>query len=164
MDMFKFWVVLYEYEQGVILRLGKVNRDLGSGIHWRAPFRIEELRFVNIRQQTSNSWDMTFPLNGSSITMSFAAVIAVSNARKVLMELNNWTSASYTITKIAIAERVNELLEADHDCYTRQTTFTADVKKHVTKRLDEIGVELKGFAFQEIAKTRAYKFFGGPAR
>jgi len=33
-DLFRFWQVVDQYEEGVVLRLGKYNRTLGPGIHW----------------------------------------------------------------------------------------------------------------------------------
>jgi len=161
LNLFRFWIVLDEYERGIILRLGKFHKEIGPGFHWRRAFKIDELKFVNIKQKTTNSWDMTFPMDNNSITMSFAALIEVHDSKKVILELDNWDNAAYTTIKIGIAEKVNLLLEADPDIYLETTRFIKLVKTHVSNKLSKIGITLVDFSFQEITKTRAYKLFNG---
>lgn len=158
LDLFRFWVVLYEYERGVILRLGRPNRDLGPGIHWRAPFKLEELRFLNVKQKTTNSWDMTFSLHdGTTIAAGFACIIKVIDARHVLLNVDTWENTAYTTIKIAVSEKIREngkepLLQID---------FVDTVFKHVNEALKKYGLGLVEFGFQDMALCRAYKLFEG---
>lgn len=47
LKMFQFWVVIYPYEKGVLLRLGKFCRVLESGFHWCIPFKIDRVLTVD---------------------------------------------------------------------------------------------------------------------
>ena len=158
LDLFRFWVVLYEYERGVILRLGRPHRDLGPGIHWRLPLRIEELRFVNIRKKTSNSWDMTFTLaTGKTVTVAFVIIIEIIDAHKVLLELDDWENTAYSLTKIAISKA---LIGQDEET-VQAIDFVKTVRQEVEQLLTAVGIGVSDFGFQDIALCRAYKFFSG---
>lgn len=161
LNLFRFWIVLNEYERGIILRLGKFHKDVGPGFHLRIPFMVDELKFVNTRLKTTNSWDMTFPLNGQSITMSFVAMIEVRDTKKVILNLDNWTTVAYALIKVALSQEVNRLLEEDPTSYLKTNKFTSKVANEVKYKLKEKGIHLSEFSFQEIAKTRAYKLFNG---
>jgi regulator of protease activity HflC (stomatin/prohibitin superfamily) len=43
LKIFQFWVVIYPYEKGILLRLGKFKRELGAGLHWCAPLKIDRV-------------------------------------------------------------------------------------------------------------------------
>lgn len=156
LDLFRFWVVLYEYERGLILRFGKHVRTLGPGFHWRLPFRIEELRYVNVRRKSADSWDMTLTTGaGDTVSFSYAMLIEVIDSDFVLLNLDDWARASYAMAKIAIAE----VVEVSQDITTQK--FVDHVHEHMNKRLSEIGVKATDFAFQDKAPTIAVKLFNG---
>jgi regulator of protease activity HflC (stomatin/prohibitin superfamily) len=41
--LFKFWVVVDQYERGLLYRLGKSKRVLEPGLHWHWPFAVDEV-------------------------------------------------------------------------------------------------------------------------
>lgn len=44
LDLFRFWIVLDEYEAGVMLRFGRFHHELGPGWHWRWPMHVDVLK------------------------------------------------------------------------------------------------------------------------
>ena len=158
LDLFRFWVVLYEYERGVILRLGRFHRELGPGLHWRIPFRVEELRFVNVRRQTSTSWEQTLTTtDASTITVGFDCLIEVRSPQQVLLQMDDWTRVAYNATKITVARAVERvpLKEALNG------SFCDDVRQAVEASLAAHGIGLLDFALTERCRSRAYRFFKG---
>jgi len=46
--LFGSWTTIDASEQGVVLRLGDVNRVIGPGFHWKTPF-IEDVVKIDVR-------------------------------------------------------------------------------------------------------------------
>lgn len=53
-EAFRFGVIIDQYQQGVVLRLGKYVRRLEPGFHWLIPFYIERAIEVNVVDRTWN--------------------------------------------------------------------------------------------------------------
>lgn len=158
LDLFRFWVVLYEYERGVMLRLGRFHREVGPGWHWRLPFKLEELRYVNVRKQTSASWEQTLTTtDGTTVTVGFDYLVAVQDVRAVLLEMDDWSAVAYNAAKIAMANMVEQsdlarVLNGD---------FCQSVREAVRAALESNGIRLLNFAVTERCRSRAYRFFKG---
>jgi len=159
LDLFRFWVVLYEYERGLILRLGKFHHELGPGIHWRWPFKIDELRFENIRPKPGGAWELTNTTAcGKTVTTAFTHVIAVKDVKKVLLEVDDWRNVGYRLANIAVAESLAaatlEQILGVH--------FPFICRSAVEKKLEKYGIRVLEFELTERAATRAYRLFNGP--
>ncbi len=161
LDLFRFWVVLYEYEAGIILRLGHLNRELGPGLHWRRPLKLEELRYVNTRKKTSSSWEMTQTTSdGVTVSFSFDYIIEVADAKYVLLNVDDWEYVAYQAAKIILANHI------------RQTTYDELVKPECQRvlygkvggELQCFGIQLDRFGLTDFAKTRCYKLFKGATK
>lgn len=158
LDLFRFWVVLYEYERGLMLRLGRFHRELGPGWHWRAPFRIEELRFVNVRKQTSASWEQTLTTSdGVIVTLGFDYMIEVRDVKNVLLLVDEWTRVSYNATKMTLARAVENTTAAD----LLGSDFSCRIRESVRLALSDHGIVLLDFALTDRCRSRAYRLFNG---
>jgi regulator of protease activity HflC (stomatin/prohibitin superfamily) len=158
LDLFRFWVVLYEYERGVMLRLGRFHRELGPGWHWRAPFRIEELRFLNVRKQTSASWEQTLTTaDGVIVTLGFDYMIEIRSVRDVLLNVEDWTRVSYNTTKMTLARSVEKATVAE----LLSKEFACGVHESVCAALAQHGIRLLDFALTDKCRSRAYRLFKG---
>ena len=51
-NLFKLWVIITDWEMGIIMRLGKFNRMAPPGFHWRLPFGIENTYYSNTNMMT----------------------------------------------------------------------------------------------------------------
>lgn len=89
-DLFRFWIILDPFEQGVLLRLGKFVRVLEPGFHWVYPLHIDHVMFESVVPTTHS-------LGNESITtkdgkaVSFHAVITyqVSDVEKALLSVHD---------------------------------------------------------------------------
>lgn len=158
LDLFRFWVVLYEYERGLILRLGRFHRELGPGWHWRAPFRIEELRFVTVRKQTSASWEQTLTTaDGVTITLAFDYMIEVCDVRSVLLQVDDWVRVAYNTTKMTLARSVERATIAD----LLGGDFSSSASAAAAAALAGHGIKLVDFALTDRCRSRVYRLFNG---
>lgn len=87
-DLFRFWVVIDEFEEAVVLRLGRYHRTLGPGIHWKYPFDIEVVLADNVVVRTSGTSSLTLTLaDGASVTVAAMTRWRIKDIRKVLLEV-----------------------------------------------------------------------------
>lgn len=49
--LFQCWVYVDEYEEGVILRLGRYHRTVKPGMRWILPFAFENIIVVNVKPE-----------------------------------------------------------------------------------------------------------------
>jgi regulator of protease activity HflC (stomatin/prohibitin superfamily) len=52
LKIFQFWVVIYPYERGVQLRLGKFKRELKAGLHFCIPFKVDRVLTMDTVMRT----------------------------------------------------------------------------------------------------------------
>lgn len=158
LDLFRFWVVLYEYERGVMLRLGRFHREIGPGLHWRMPFRIEELRFLNVRKQTSASWEQTLTTSdAATVTVGFDYMIEVRDVRDVLLRIDDWPRVAYNMTKMTLARTVENSTLAD----LLGVDFSARVQAALRLALSAHGIVMLDFALTDRCRSRVYRLFNG---
>jgi len=86
-DQFRFWQVIRDYEEGVILTFGRYHRTLGPGIHWLAPFSIQECLVENVvvRANAVSALDMTIK-DGSSLRADAIVRWKIKDVRKFMLE------------------------------------------------------------------------------
>lgn len=158
LDLFRVWVVLYEYERGVMLRLGRFHRELGPGWHWRVPFKIEELRFVNVRRKTSASWEQTLTTtDGAVVTVAFDYVVEVQDAKAVLLGMDDWSAVAYNTAKMAMAR----VVQSGDLASVLDGGFCARVRAAVSAALLDNGIALRDFAITDRCRSRAYRLYKG---
>lgn len=158
LNMFRFWVVLNVYEKGIILRLGEFHKVVGPGIHWRLPFNIDTLCWQNVRQQTTDSWEMSLTCkDGVNLTVSFDMVFEVFDVEKVILTVHEWQKVAYTTGKIVLAQ----IIESKRYQETLHSTFTEEVRNALNVILAPMGINVVRIGITDKVRTKAYRFFTG---
>lgn len=86
--LFKFWVVVREYERGVVLRLGRFNREIEPGFHWVWPMSVDEVLTDNVVPRTYNLGAQSLTTNdGKCVTVGGVVTASIRNIRKALLEV-----------------------------------------------------------------------------
>ncbi len=158
LDLFRFWIVLDDYERGVILRFGKFHRELGPGLHWRYPMRTEVLKYLNVRKKAGNPWESTNTTSdGTAVTTCFSWCVSVDDSKHVLLNIDNWDEFTYRITAIAVANVVHE--SSDEHFFGKE--FLRECELDVRQVLAENGLKLCEFGITQRAETPAFRLFKG---
>ncbi len=158
LDLFRWWIVLDDYEAGIILRLGRFHREVGPGWHWRWPMHVDVLKFVNIRKKSGAPWELTLTTtDGTAVTCCFAYCVEVACARTVLLTLDDWEEVTYKLVKIAVAKVVHEC--SDEQFFGQH--FLDDVRLEVAEVLENNGINLCEFGITERARSPAFRLFKG---
>ncbi len=158
-NLFRPWVVLNEFERGIILRLGHFHKEVGPGFHVRRCFNYDVLLWLNIRKQTRDSWEMTLTSSdGKTITLSFDMVQEVFDVKKALLSVENWPQVAYVTSKIVISRLVasntaEDIMKAD---------FVDVLQESINVMLNNFGIQITQFGLTDKVFTKPYKFFIGP--
>jgi len=160
-NLFRFWVVLDAFESGIILRLGKLHKAVGPGLHFRIPFNVDRLLWLNVRKKTRDSWEMTLTTKDDKvITLSFDMVVKVIDAEKALLNVDQWLYVTHTTAKIMLSQLV-----AATDCSrVLDAEFTKKVQNCINLTISTFGAEVTDYGLTEKARSPAFRLFNGASR
>jgi len=148
-DLFRFWQVVDQYEEGVVLRLGKYNRTLGPGIHWMLPLALERamLDTVTVRTTAMSSLDLT-TYEDQALRLDCIVRWKIKDIYKVLLETEGvddvLKDATYaTISKVVRAHTWADIIKPD---------FSDTLTKEARKRAFRYGVEIEAVEFGDLVR------------
>ena len=154
LDLFKFWVILNPFEQGVVVRLGKYNRVVAEGFHWTYPFNIDNVLIDNVVPRTVNLGEQGLTTADSkTITVSAVVTAKISDIRKALLEVENVDEALMDSCYATIGDLI-----CAHDWDTIRTPeFTETVTKACRKQAWRYGLEVLRVQFADRIPCRAIR-------
>jgi regulator of protease activity HflC (stomatin/prohibitin superfamily) len=90
LELFRFWIVLDPYEQGVLLRLGRFVRVVDPGFHWILPFRIDHVVYECVVASThSLGNESVVSTDGKSVGFHAVVTYQVRDIKKALLEIED---------------------------------------------------------------------------
>jgi regulator of protease activity HflC (stomatin/prohibitin superfamily) len=154
LDLFKFWVILDPFEQGVLLRLGHYKRSLERGFHWIAPFNIDNVLIDNVVPRTVNLGEQGLTTrDGKSITVSAVVTAKISHIERALLEVENVDEALMDSCYATIGDLI-----VQHDWDTIRTPeFTDTVTKACRKQAFRYGIEILRVQFADRLPVKAFR-------
>lgn len=154
LDLFKFWVVLDPFEQGVLLRLGNYEDVIGNGFHWILPFNIDNVLVDNVVPRTVNLGEQGLTTaDGKTITVSAVVTAKISDIRKALLEVEHVDEALMDSCYATIGDLI-----VSHDWDTIRTAeFTETVTKACRKQAWRYGLEVLRVQFADRIPCRAFR-------
>lgn len=154
-DLFRFWVVLNPYEQGVLLRLGRFVRVVEPGLHFIWPFHVDHLIYQSVVPTTHS-------LGNESITskdgkgVGFHAIITykIHDIEKAMLEVSDTDHA----VRDACAGEIGRVLR-DHDW--RDIIGSAEILDKLTaacrKRGFRYGIEIMSVQLAGLALVKSIR-------
>lgn len=122
---FQFLFIVDEYEQAVVLRLGRYNRTVGPGLHWCWPFNIEDVMKDTVVRTTSylNVQSLTTK-DGFQINSSPIVIYKIGNIKRWLLEVDDAEDALHDVTYGLNEELASESLleEVQQPAYREELT------------------------------------------
>lgn len=86
--LFQAFVVIADYERGVVLRFGRFHRAIGPGFHWIIPFRCEHVLSTNVVPETMNVGPQSLTTaDGQSVTLGTVVTFEIEDAKRFLLEV-----------------------------------------------------------------------------
>lgn len=102
----KFWVIIDQYEAGILMHLGKWKKDLGPGLHWKQPLTeyvmttTTVITTETIRPQTLTTKDK------ESIVVTAVVKYEIRKVRAYLLKIWDHTDVLADVTMASVADEV----------------------------------------------------------
>lgn len=155
-DLFRFWEVVDEYEQAVVLRLGRFNRVLDPGFHWILPLGIERAMSDSVVKTTKNLAPQSLTTaDGKTVVVSGIITRSISDIQTALLECESVETVIQDCAYGAIAKIVRahtwEELHTDE--------FAAAMSKEVRTRAKEYGIQIHRVQLSDISLARSIRLW-----
>ena len=152
------WVILDEYERGVILRWGRKHRALGPGWHWRWPLGIENYLSASVVTDTCRMPPQSLTTaDGVSIVVSAVITSHVVDVEKLLLECEDKDQAMLDSAFAVIARLVTT--NKWEDIHTER--FANRMTLHVKRKAERFGIAVESVAFADVARCRSVRLWMG---
>lgn len=153
-DLFRFWQIVDEYQQGVRLRLGRFKEVVGPGWHWRAPFGIDHYILENVMVRTSNlSPQGLVTKDGKTVNVSGILRWSIRDIRKAIIDVDGLNDATRDIAYVLIAESVTS---NDYDTVRNIPHMTEMLTRQARKTGWRYGIEVEQLALSDISITKNF--------
>lgn len=108
LEAFRLVYVVDEYEKGVVLRLGRFNRELGPGWHWVIPAFVERVIVDNVVPRTMNMGSLNLTTSdGIQIGIGVIITAKIHNIQKALLGVEGVDDAMRDVCYAEIATVVH---------------------------------------------------------
>lgn len=154
LKIFQFFDVVYVWQRGLVLRLGKFHREVGPGLVWLLPCYIDQLQVENVVMET-------LPVGPQSLmtkdrkNLVFGTVVSFSieDTKKFLLEVEGRNEfiqdSTYGIQAKFIMDRtLEELLNCD---------LENEISKIVRRRAKDWGVAINRVQISDFSLSRSIR-------
>lgn len=154
-EYLKPWVLIEEFEEGVLLRWGKYKKTLKKGIYFKFP--ISDFSYSAI--VSTDTLEITnvniTSADGQTISTGFVIEYTIKDVKKFLIDTNDAKSNMKDLAKGVVS---NQLEDINWENIRKKTTINA-IKRELSKKYEELGVSVKDVLFTDKCKSRAIKLF-----
>jgi regulator of protease activity HflC (stomatin/prohibitin superfamily) len=134
------FVVIDEYQSGVLLRFGKYKKVVLAGFHWRWPFSIDEFVMVDIATETITTEPQSLTTkDGKNIVVSAKVKCYVYKPDVYAIKVKDVTNAISDITMGKIKQAV--MKASWEEC--RENEFDTKITQTVRTEADKWGVSIE---------------------
>lgn len=154
-DYISPFVLIQEYESGVLLRNGHYKQDLHTGWNFKFPL-IDNIHTVIKTVDTFHvsAVDIT-TLDGKQVSVEPIIKFEITDPKKYLIDVNQAADNLHDIARGIIADY---LTDCDWEEIKKKTTLTG-IKNSLKVEFDEMGVKVYKVYFGRIVTTRIYTVF-----
>lgn len=144
------YVIMREWEGGVVLRMGRFHRELKKGLNWKWPF-IEESHTIIITRDTFKLNNIDFT-TADGITASVGATVEfeISDVTQFLVYTNEAISNAKDISSGLIPYHLSDY---NWEEAPKKTTATK-IKNKLKERLVDSGISVKDLILGTMTKSR----------
>lgn len=134
--------IVQQYEQAVVLRLGRYNRSLEPGIHFVIPV-IESVPKIDMRVRVENVENQDIITKDSvPVTLNAVVYYQVVNAQKALLEVEDYRKATSTLAQTIL--RSNLGAHTMSEMLTEQKKLDDVLRKELDQATEPWGIKVTG--------------------
>jgi regulator of protease activity HflC (stomatin/prohibitin superfamily) len=153
----QFWVVIDEYERGVVKTLGKRRRKnpvLDPGFHFVFPLGIDEVLVDNVVPCVDEFDEQSLTTkDGKAITLNAVVMWSISDIQKILFDVEDADSALSEGT----CGIISELVEETNWSKVHSQAFRKLAEQRVRSRVKKWGIRIHSVQFKNLTQSRAIR-------
>jgi regulator of protease activity HflC (stomatin/prohibitin superfamily) len=154
--IFQFWVVIYPYENGVRLRLGKYDSTLRQGFHWCLPFKIDRVITIDTVSRTLRLGAQSLVTSDKKhIVINSVVTCEILDARKALLNVNSVEHVIDDACSGFVAAYVSENTfdTIVKSCSMPDNSLTNVCRKHAA----QFGIRISKVQFTDVTQSRTFR-------
>lgn len=152
--LFMFWVVIDEYERGVLLRLGTFRRILEPGFHFRIPFLVDQVMVDNVVTRTTDLPPQSLTTkDNKTISTRIVVTSNIRDIKKALLEVEGMDHALIDSCAAAVSDYVTGMTWEE----LRGNISVEALTKMCRKNAWRYGVEIERVQLADLAISRVIR-------
>lgn len=141
--------ILYEYQRGVVFRLGKLTRSRGPGLVFLLPFGIERMRRVDLRIVAMDIAPQdTITRDNVSVRVNAVVYFRVADPSKAINEIEDYYFATSQLAQTTLRSVIGQS-ELDEVLAEREQV-NETVRRIIDEGTDPWGIEVVGVEVKDI--------------
>lgn len=166
LHLFRFWFVVDEYEQYILLTFGRYDRKEGkvykSGIHWRMPFGIQKEIGDNVVKKVVDLPQQNITMKcGTTITVGPIIAYKISDIIKVMLDVEDAETAARDSSRATLRQDLSKITYEEALSMDREGILVDYVTKTARAKGFKFGVEIMELGLSDFAKSKVYRFVTG---
>lgn len=134
--------IVQQYQQGVVLRLGRYSRSLEPGIHFIIPV-FETIQKIDMRVRVENVENQDIITKDSvPVTLNAVVYYQAVNAQKALLEVEDYRRATWTLAQTIL--RSNLGAHTMQEMLTEQKKLDDLLRKELDQATEPWGIKVTG--------------------
>ncbi len=148
--------VLWEYERGVIFRLGKLTRAKGPGLIFLVPFGLERMRKMDLRIVALDIPPQdTITKDNVSLSVNAVVYFRVADPAKAVVEIEDYYFATSQLAQTTLRSVIGQS-ELD-ELLAEREQINEIVRKIIDVGADPWGIEVTGVEIKDIDLPKEMK-------
>ncbi len=141
--------ILYEYQRGVVFRLGKLVKAQGPGMIWLVPFGIDRMRKMDLRIVALDiPPQATITKDNVSVTVNAVVYFRVADPSKAVVEIEDYFFATSQLAQTTLRSVIGQS-ELD-DLLAERDRINDVVRTIIDQGTDPWGIEVTGVEIKDI--------------
>ncbi len=141
--------VLYEYERGVVFRLGKLTRAKGPGLIFLLPFGVERLQKMDLRIVALDIAPQdTITKDNVSVRVNAVVYFRVADPTKAVIEIEDYYFATSQLAQTTLRSVIGQS-ELD-ELLAERDRINEVVREIIDEGTDQWGIEVTGVEIKDI--------------
>lgn len=147
--------MLSDYEEGVVLRMGRYKKNLVKGINFKMPL-MDYTMTVIVTKDTYHVANVNVTtIDGKTISVGSIVEFNIVDVKKYFLDVNEAQSNAHDITRGVIADYLSD---CEWEEVKKKTTLT-QIKNKLRPQLESMGMNITQVMFGDIAQSKVYTVF-----
>jgi regulator of protease activity HflC (stomatin/prohibitin superfamily) len=148
--------ILWEYERGVIFRLGKLTRAKGPGLIFLVPFGVERMRKMDLRIVALDIPPQdTITKDNVSVTVNAVVYFRVADPAKAVVEIEDYYFATSQLAQTSLRSVIGQS-ELD-ELLAEREQINEIVREIIDEGTDPWGIDVTGVEIKDIDLPQGMK-------